>query len=80
MCGSSCRCAARASGDTCSVRAGGCGGGGDAIGSVSPPRAVLVAAFEVAPRPEFDRVSPEAAHLPPQPARPPIDRPPRVSC
>ena len=63
------------------MRSVGCGGGGggDAIGSVSPLRAVLVATFDVTPDFAFDRASTEAAHLPPQPARPPLDRPPRVS-
>jgi hypothetical protein len=81
MCGSSCRCASRASGDSCSVRAGGCGGGGgDAIGSLSPLRAVLVGTFEFVPRVASDRAKTEAAHLPPHPARPPRNRPPRTSC
>jgi len=80
MCGSSCRCASWASGDSCSVRAGGCGGGGsDAIGSVNPLRAVLVATFGVAPRFELERAITEGAHLSPHPARPPRYRPPRIS-
>ena len=82
MCGASCRCASHASGDSCSVRSVGCGGAddGNPVGSVSPLRAVLVASDEIAPSFEIERVRSNASHLPPHPARPPLDRPPRVSC
>jgi len=82
MCGASCRCASHASGDSCSVRSVGCGGGdgGAALGSVSPVRAVLVGSLQFAPQFELDRARTIASHLPPHPARPPLDRPPRVSC
>lgn len=82
MCGASCRCAARASSNSCCVRAVGCGGAtsGAVIGSDAAQRAVLAAAAEIAPPLGLDRARPASVALPPQPARDPLDRPPRVSC
>lgn len=82
MCGASCRCAARASSNSCCVRAAGCGGAtsGAVIGSDAPLRAVLAAAAGVAPPLGLDRARSTPAALPPQPVREPLDRPPRVSC
>jgi hypothetical protein len=82
MCGASCHCASRASGAACSVRSVGCGGGDDgaAVGSVGPLRAVLAAFHGVAPQVVFDTVRTLTPPLPSDPARPPLDRPPRVAC
>jgi len=81
MCGATCRCASRASGDSCTVRSMGCGGGdgGAVLGSISPSRAVLVALDPFAPPSALGRALSIASRLSPHPARPPLDPPPRVS-
>ena len=81
MCGSSCRCAARASSDSCRVRAVGCGGTTDvAVGSDAPLRAVLAAVAVVTPPLALGIRRPAPATLPPHPIRDPLVPPPRVSC
>jgi hypothetical protein len=82
MCGASCRCTSHGQGASCLLRSVGCGGEdtGSTVGSASPLRAVLAAHVVVSPSPEFDGVIAIPSHRPAQPARPPLDRPPRLSC